>query len=64
MDKELLGYILGGILFVLFGLLMLMDITKRFTTIKNFSESNNYKLYFAGLICIGLGVYFLFNAFK
>ena len=64
MDKNLLGSILGGVLFILFGMLILLDITKRFTTIKNFSESNNYKLYFSGLIAIGLGIYFLFSAFE
>lgn len=63
MDKDLLGSILGGILFILFGLLMLLDITKRFTRVKNFSESNNYKFYFGGLIAIGVGIYLLFCAF-
>ena len=61
MDKDLLGSILSGVLFILFGLIILFDITKRFTTIKNISESNNYKLYLLGILTIGLGTYFLFN---
>jgi hypothetical protein len=62
--KILILNIFGCILFISLGILILSDITKKFTTVKNFSQSNNYKLYFAGIISFSIGFGLLFYLFK
>lgn len=65
MARNLALNVLACILFIAFGIFILWDITQKFTTIKTFSESNNYKLYGAGIISVFIGfglLYYLFEA--